>query len=160
MAIHDCCLVKLQPICLRTCYHSIRHATWPIENRREKLLEQCPSIRHSNQNCETFSGNTVVTLSMQHTCLLIRVESYLAMSLQLQQIYLLAKCNCHTSTAAVPTCLLVECCGKMYACWTVATQSACLPIFCHLILHARWCGASLSAIPAGVLPHYQPSLHV
>ena len=29
-----------------------------------------------------------------------------------------------------------------------------------LILHARWCGASLSAMPAGVLPHYQPCLLV
>ena len=65
-----------------------------------------------------------------------------------------------TNTAAVPTCLLVECCCKMDACWTADTQSACLPILCHLILHTRWCGASLSAIPAGVLPHYQPCLHV
>ena len=61
-------------------------------------------------------------------------------------------------TTAVGTCLLVECCWKMDACWTVATQSACLPIFCHSTMNSRWSGASLSVIPAGVLSHYQPCL--
>ena len=37
--------------------------------------------------------------------------------------------------AAVQTCLLVECFCIIGACWTVATQSACMPIFCHSILH-------------------------
>ena len=39
-----------------------------------------------------------------------------------------------TNTAAVQTCLLVECCCKMDACLTVTTQLACLPTFCHSIL--------------------------
>ena len=64
------------------------------------------------------------------------------------------------NTAAVQTCLLVECCCKMDACWTVATQSACLLTFCHSILHVCWCCASLSAIPAGMVSHYQPCLLV
>ena len=86
---------------------------------------------------------------------------------------LLCRCSCNiyacwpsvtaTNTAAVQTVLLVECCCKMGDCWTVATQLACLPIFCHSILHVcrvmllclpyllvwyltisrAWCGASL-----------------
>ena len=61
-----------------------------------------------------------------------------------------------TKNAAVQTCLLVVCCCKMNACWTVATQSACLLIFCHPILHVCCYCASLSALPAGVVSHYQP----
>ena len=53
-----------------------------------------------------------------------------------------------TNTAAVKFCC------KMDACWTVATQS-CLPIVYHSILHVGWCCVSLSAIPSGVVSHYQ-----
>ena len=63
-----------------------------------------------------------------------------------------------TNTAAVQTCLLVECCCKIDACSTVATQSACMQTFCHSILHVCWWCASLSAIPAGMVTHYQPCL--
>ena len=83
---------------------------------------------------------------------------------------LLCRCSCNiyacwpsitvTNTAAVRTCLLVECCCKSDACWTVATQSACLLTFCHSILHVSWRCASLSAIPAGMVSHYQPYLLV
>ena len=45
----------------------------------------------------------------------------------------------------------------MDACWIVATQLACLPIFCHSILHVCWL---LPAIPAGMVSHYQPCLLV
>ena len=40
----------------------------------------------------------------------------------------------------------------MDTCWTVATQSACLPIFRHSFRHAWWCGASItiSAMSVGV----------
>ena len=48
----------------------------------------------------------------------------------------------------------------MGACWTVATQSICLPIFYHSFLHACWCCSSLSAIPACMVSHYQPFLLV
>ena len=81
-------------------------------------------------------------------------------------IYACWPCVTATNTAAVQTCLLVECCCKMDACWTVATQSACLPIFCLSILHVccrcaslsaipASYGVSLSAVPAGVVPHYR-----
>ena len=50
-----------------------------------------------------------------------------------------------TNTAAVQICLLVECCCKMDAC---------------SILHVSWCCASLSAIPVGMVSHYQPCLLV
>ena len=83
---------------------------------------------------------------------------------------LLCRCSCNkyacrpsvtvTNTAAAQICLLVECCCKMDACWTVATQSACWLIFCHSILHVCWRCASLSAIPADMVSHYQPCLLV
>ena len=83
---------------------------------------------------------------------------------------LLCRCNCNiyacwpsvtvTNIAAVRTCLLVECCCKLDACWTVATQSACLLTFCHSILYVSWRSVSLSAIPAGMVSHYQPYLWV
>ena len=48
----------------------------------------------------------------------------------------------------------------MDACWTVATQSSCLPIFCLSILLVCCRCASLSAIPAGMVSHCQPCLLV
>ena len=91
---------------------------------------------------------------------------------------LLCRCSCNmyacwpsvtvTNTATVQTCLLVECCCKIDASWTVASQSACLLNFCHSILHVCWrcaslsalCwyGVSLSAVPAGMVSRYQPCL--
>ena len=81
---------------------------------------------------------------------------------------LLCRCSCNiyacwpsvtvTNTAAVQTCLLVDCCCKMDACRTVATQSACLLTFCHSILHVCWRCPSLSAIPADMVSHYQSCL--
>ena len=70
VAIHGCRSMKLQQICLRTWYHSIRHVSF--ENQREKLLDRCPSTRHANLNCETLVGKTIATLSMQDTCLLVQ----------------------------------------------------------------------------------------
>ena len=82
-----------------------------------------------------------------------------------------------TNTTDVQTCLLIECCCKIDACWTVATQSACLLTFCHSIMHVCWLlyllyllvwcltisrvcwyGVSLSAMPAGVVLHYRSFL--
>ena len=39
VALHGRCSVKLQQICLRTWYYSIKHASWSIGNQREKLLD-------------------------------------------------------------------------------------------------------------------------
>ena len=104
---------------------------------------------------------------------------------------LLCRCSCNISAccpsvtvinfAAIQTFLLVECRCKPDACWTVATQSACLLTFCHSICMSPgvvllyllyllvWCltiscvywyGDSLSAMPAGVVNHYRPCLLV
>ena len=85
---------------------------------------------------------------------------------------LLCRCSCSrsiyagwpsvtvTNAAAVQTCILIEYCCKMDAYWTVATQSPCLLTFCHSILHVCWRCASLSAIPAGMVSHYQQCLLV
>ena len=117
-----------------------------IGNQREKLLEWCSSFRHANQHYETLSAKTA-TLSIQHTC---RVEKAATATYKPTDLVLLS-----------PTpLLLVECCYKMDACWTVATQSACLLTVCHSILHVCWRCASLSAIPAGMVSHYQPCLLV
>ena len=177
VAIRGFRTMKLQHICLRTWYHSIRHVSF--ENQREKLLDRCPSIRHANLNCETLVGKTIATLSMQDTCLLVQWDS-IAMSLQLQQICILAWCNFqkHHCCSNMPTgCVMC----KIGACWTVATQSICLLIFYHSIsmpadllplihvcllvlcisiCHTCLYGVSLSAVPAGVESHYSPCLLV
>ena len=71
VVLHGRCSVKLQQICLRTWYYSIKHASWSIGNQREKLLDRNPSIRHADKHCETLSAKTA-TLPTQNTC---RVES-------------------------------------------------------------------------------------
>ena len=107
---------------------------------------------------------------------------------------LLCHCSCNINacwpsvtvinTAAIQTCLLVECCCKMDACRTVATQSECLLTFsslnsacllqpCVVLLYLLyllvWCltfsrvcwyGVSLSDVPAGVVLHYRSCLLV
>ena len=138
--------MKLQQICLRTWYHSIRHASWSVENQREKLLDRCPSIRHANLNCETLVGKAIATLSMQHTCLLVKCHS-MAMSLQLQQTCLLVECYARC-VLAEPLLL------KQYACRSLTTQSFMhagvvplylpyLLVWCLTISRTCWCGASL-----------------
>ena len=77
---------------------------------------------------------------------------------------LLCRCSCNiyacwpsitiTNTAAYSNMPTGWYCCKMDACWTVATQSACLLTFCHSILHVCWRCASLSAIPAGMVSHF------
>ena len=52
-----------------------------------------------------------------------------------------------TNTTAVQICLLVEWCCKMDACWVFAIQSCMLA---GVVL------PSLSAIPVGMVSHYQP----
>ena len=104
--------------------------------------------------CETLSAKTA-TLSIQHTCRV--VSCYVAAA---ATYYACRPSVTVTNIAAVQTCLLVECCCKMDACWTVAPQSACLLTFCHSILHVCWRCASFFAIPAGMVSLYQPCLLV
>ena len=88
---------------------------------------------------------------------------------------LLCHCSCNiyacwpsvtdTDTAAVQTCILVECCCKSAAVrWMLAgslplNQHACQHFATHL-LRICWRCASLSAISAGMVSHYQPCLLV
>ena len=104
----------------------------------------------------TYMSGKTDTLSIQHICLLVQCHS------AKRAAYICAcwPCVAATNTSAVQTCLLVECCCKMEACCTVATQSACLPIFCLSILHVCCRCAFLSAIPAGMVSHCQPCLLV
>ena len=90
-------------------------------------------------------------------CLLVKCHSVLraAMPLQLQQICLLAKCNCHTH----------RCCSNMPT-GGMLLQDGCLLDRCHSVSMpadlmplnpaCRLAWYFSIAIPAGMLPHYQP----
>ena len=148
VAIHRCCLVKLQLTCLLIWYVSIIYASRISENQREKPF---------HQTCQLTLWNPI-----RHVCCYLADVTYMLAGPVLLRVEscLICRCSCtkyacwpsatDTSTAAVQTCLLVECCCKMGACWTVATQSECLSIFCHSILHAHRCVAFLSAIHVAV----------
>ena len=137
--------------------------TWPLFSKTS--TDMSADLVLFNQTCETLSVKTA-TLSIQHTCLFRE---------------LLWRCSCNiyafwpnvtvTNTAAVRTCLLVECCCKLDACWTVAIQPACLQIFFSLniacllalsfsICYTCWYGVSLSAVSAGMVSHYQLCLRM
>ena len=128
------------------------------EKSYSKLLNRCPFIRHANLNCETLVGKTIATLLVRHTYCCSSETSWLCRCSCSKYVYWPSVTS--TKTAAVQTCLLVECYCKMGACWTIATQSVWLPIFYHSILHACWCCASLSAIPTFMVFHYQLCLLV
>ena len=160
VAIHGCCSVKLQHICLRNWYHSIRHAPGPlIINEKSYSTDAHPSDIPTH-NVKLYQTRLLHCHYNIHVCwssvtpwreLLYRCSC---------NIYACWPCVTDTNTAAVQTCLLVECCCKMDAYWTVATQSSCLPILCLSILHACCRCASLSAIPAGMVSHCQSCLLV
>ena len=134
-------------------------------------------------------------MPLHQTCQLalwnfISQDRYIVNTKYMPSWELICRCSCSiyaccpsvtaTNPAAVQTCILVECCCNMDACWTVVTQSACLPAFCHSILplillvwcltisracwlcltigHAFWCGALLSAVPVDVVLHYRSCL--
>ena len=135
-------LVVFNQTCLLGHWKSKRKATWPMP-----LHQTCQFTMWNFISQDCYIVNTTYTPCRE----------------------LLYRCSCNiyacwpsvtvTNTAAVQTCLLVECCCKMDTCWTVTTQSACLLTFCHSILHVCWWCASLSAIPArpaGMVSHYQP----
>ena len=134
-------MVKLKQICLRTWYHSIRHAAWSIEYSKRKATR---------------------SMSLHQTCHLtlkpIRQDCCLIVNATCHSVYRVAKPWQHLSiyacwpsvftainTAAVQICLLVECCCKMDVCWTVATQSASLSIL-----------VTQSCMSAGVVLFYLP----
>ena len=127
-------------------YHSIRHTSRSIENQRENLLIWCPPIIHAQIKVWNF---------IRQDCCLVECYS--------RELLRCCRCNINscwssaftaTNTAAVPICLLVECCCKMDACWVFATQSWMLAgvvllylpyllVLCLTISRACWCDASL-----------------
>ena len=103
-----------------------------------------------------------------------------AMSLQLQHICLLAYCKCHKHHCCLnmPTgwvllqdgCLL-DCSHSismpadlfhsiLMSAGVVLLYLLYLLVWFLTISHACWCGASLYAMPSGVVPHCQPWLHL
>ena len=139
-------LVLFNQTCLMVHWKSKRKATWPISLHQTCQLTLWNFIR---QDCYFVN-----TIWMPAGPVPIRVECcYVASSACRPSIT-------STSTAAVQACLLVECCCKMDAGWTVATSLACLPIFCRSILHVCLRCASLYAITAGMVSHYQSCLLV
>ena len=136
-------LILFNQTCLLVHWKSKRKATW---------------LMPLHQTCQLTMWN------------FINQDCYIVNTTYIPCRELLCRCSCNiyacwpsatvTNIAAVQTCLLVECCCKMDACWPVATQSAYLLTFCHSILHVCWRCASLSAIPAGMVSHYQPCLLV
>ena len=125
----------------------------PLEIKEKSYLTDAPPSDTPTNNVKLYQPRLL------HCQYNIHALQRYVMSLQLQHICLLPSATV-TNTAAVQTCLLVECCFKMGACWTVATQSACLLTFCYSILHGCWRCAFLSAIPADMVPRYQPCLLV
>ena len=111
-------------LCLRTWNYSIKNASCSIGNQREKLLDRCRSITHAQLTLLNY----------------ISQDCYIVITTYMSCREMLCRCSCNiyaywpsvtvTNTAAVQACLLVECCCKMDACWTVATQLACLLTFC------------------------------
>ena len=94
MAIYGCCLVKLPLICLLIWYHSIIYASWISENQREKPLNQTCQLTLWNPNQACLLLPYLCYLYARWSSATPRRE-LLNMSLQLQQIYLLTKCNWH-----------------------------------------------------------------
>ena len=139
--------MKLQQICLRIWYHSIRHVSF--ENQRENLLDRYPSIRHANLNCKTLVGKTIAMLSMQDTCLLVPADLFTTQSVCLPIFYhsFQYACWCYVSLFAIPECM-------------VSHYQPCLLVWSLTIGHAFWCDASLSAMPSGMLSHHRPRLLV
>ena len=134
-------LVVFNQTCLLVHWKSKRKATWPM------LL---------HQTCQLTMWN------------FISQDCYIVNTTYMPCRDLLYRCSCNIyacwpsvtvcNTAAVQTCLLVEYCCKMDAC---CGHSINMPAdLFHSILHVCWRCASLYAIPAGMVSHYQPCLLV
>ena len=131
-----------------------------------KIKEKATRSMPLHQTCQLKLWN----FSRQDYCYVVNARS--------SETPWLCHCSCNkyvfwpsvtsTNTTAVQTCLLVEWCARwvlarplplnQYACRSFTTQSVCLSIFYHSFLYASWCSASLSAIPACMVSHYQPCL--
>ena len=150
--------MKLKHICLQTWHYSIRHASWSIENQREKLLDPPSDI--TTNTVKLYQARLLLCQYNMHACWSSATTCRELLCRFSCNIYACRPSVTATNTAAVQTCPLVECCCKMDDCWTVATQLACMSIFCQSILHVCWRCASLSAITTGTVTHYHLCLLV
>ena len=174
VAIHGCRSMKLQQICLRTWYHSIRHVSF--ENQREKLLDQCPSIRNANLNCETSVDYCYVVNATDMPAGPVRLHCYVAAAatnmysglVYLPQTPLLSK-HAYWLSDVQDGCLLDLCHSISLLIFNHSISMpadllplihACLLVFCISIYHTFVYVVSLSAVPADVEPHYRPCLLV
>ena len=157
-------LVILNQTCLLVHWKSKRKATWPMSLHQTCQLTMWNFI---SQDCYIVNTTYMPCRELLYRCS--------------RNIYAYWPSVTVSNTAAVQTCLLVECCCKMDACWTAAFQSdACWPfvthycmsaggvvlyllyllVWCITISCACWRGASLYVMHFGLVPHYQPCLLV
>ena len=113
-----------------------------------------------HQTCQLYQARLLLCQYNMHACWSSAFPCRELLCCFSCNIYACQSSVTDTNTAAVQIWLLVECCCKMDACWTVAAQLSCLSIFCHLIVHVCWRCASLTAITGGMVAHYQPCLLV
>ena len=98
----------------------------------------------------------------------LHAVSRVAMSLQLQHICLLAYSYCHQHRCCsnMPTGRVLLQDGRLLDCGhsisipadLLSLNIACLLALCFSICYTCWYGVSLSAVPAGMVSHYQPCL--
>ena len=137
-------LVLFNHTCLLVHWKSKTKATWPIP---------------IHQTCQLTLWNFI-----SQGCYIVNTKYMLCWEL--------CRCSCNiyacppsdtaTNTTAVQTCLPVECCCIMNACWIMATQSAFLPTVYHSILPLIllvWCLTISRVCWYGVL-QYRPCILV
>ena len=159
-------------------------------NRRENMKH----TRHKNTNDpqKKCRLGTVSKISYWRACMPVgpaslSVESYYVAALQLQDICLMASCNCHKhsccSNMLTDWVLLLDGClmGRYHSismhvellprnsacllalCFSISMVSnyqPCLLVCSLTIGHALWCGVYLSTMSGGVVPHYRSCLLV
>ena len=130
---HNCCHLA----------NATMHAFWSIAIPCRELLYSCSCSKQAWWHCATatipllfnnskwlLSGNTTITNCRQ-------THGFVWKS--------------HTA------CVMIMCCRKIDASWTVATQSACLPILCHSILVLVRIPWKITRLPSqhSMLGHYR-----
>ena len=146
MALHDRCSLKLNRYACGLGTIQSTMPPYPLEIKEKSYLTDAPP---SDMQTNTEKLYQRRLLHSQYNIMPCR-ES-------------LCRCNCNiyacwpsvtvTNAAAVQTCLLVECCCKMDAYWTVAQYCMSagtvllyllyLLVWCLTISRTCWCGASL-----------------
>ena len=63
-----------------------------------------------------------------------------------------------TNTAAIKYAYCLSAAARWMLAGSLPLNPACELVLCFPICHTCWYGVSLSAVPAGVMPHYRPYL--